>query len=181
MRRTIKSREQWSTFTLTPAFSLFPSVEIHPPQNPRSFLRAHPLLFLSINSGVNFSRCDWGSVSRSFSSEQMGAVNFCGLHTACVRVKSLMSPRGVRLAWLYGVCDCMTQCHTGSPFKHHTKETRFKTPEMAFYWLHRTQNHIFKAVLHKWCETSKHISHGVASCAWCEKLRENSICCAHKL
>lgn len=92
MRRTIKSREQWSTCTLTPAFALFPSVEIHPPQNPWSFLRTPPPLFLSINSGVNFSQCDCASVSRSFSSEQMGAVNFCGLHAACVRVKCLRVP-----------------------------------------------------------------------------------------
>lgn len=91
-----------------------------------------------------------------------------------VVVQWLMNPPGVPLAWLFAVRDCMSHCQIGSPFKNHATETRFKTPEMAFYWLHSTMNHIFKAVLHKWCETSKHISHSVASCAWCEQLRIQS-------
>lgn len=121
-----------------------------------------------------------------FSVSQLWADGSCELlqltYSVCVRLKwtcevswcfvAVQWLMNVPLAWLFAVRDCMS--HIGSPFKNHATETRFKTPEMAFYWLHSTMNHIFKAVLHKWCETSKHISHSVASCAWCEKFKIQS-------
>lgn len=155
MRRTIKSGERWSTFTLTPASTLsFPFAEIYPPQNPWSFYaRTHThtqtnhLLFLSINSGVNFRRCDWGSLFLSLSAPSRWEL-WTLVRVKCVCVPVFLLLCSVPLAGLLGVCDS----HESLPLKkkHVSKHQRWLFIDFI---VHRTT--YFKAVLHTWCETSK--------------------------